>query len=297
MPKNVRPQKVKEDTEFGPKEEQYTSAPRYYSTPSQPSQLLIIILVVMSFLAGYLLAKVRSYEGNGAKVANQQTTDIQQQQVQQPTPVPISLDRIKKFFGDEYMHFGDANSKVLFVEVSDPSCPYCHVAGGQNPELAKQMGPTFQYDTDGGTYRPPVTEMRKLVDEGKASYVQIYANGHGNGELATQALYCAFEKGSYWEVHDKLMSNAGYTLINDQVQNNKANIPALVEFLADVTDSSNLQSCLESEKYKDNIARDSQDALSIGYQGTPHFIINTTIYGGAQNYSAMEGEVNKASGG
>lgn len=295
MPKNPRLHKLKEDTEFDPKEEQYTPAPRYYSAPSQSSQLLIIILVAMSFLAGYLLAKVRSYEGNGAKVANQPTTD--QQQAQKPTPVPLSLDQIKKFFADGYMHFGDANSRVLFVEVSDPSCPYCHAAGGKNPELAKQMGPTFQYDSDGGTYRPPVTEMRKLVDEGKASYVQIYANGHGNGELATQALYCAFAKENYWEVHDKLMSNAGYTLINDQVKNDKVNIPTLVNFLADVTDSNALQSCLDSEKYKENLARDSQDALSVGYQGTPHFIINTTVYGGAQNYSSMEPEVNQALGG
>jgi protein-disulfide isomerase len=91
--------------------------------------------------------------------------------------------------------FGKKDSKVLFVEFSDPSCPFCHVASGKNPELNKQAGAQFTMEKDGGTYVPPVPEMKKLVDSGKAAYVWLYANGHGNGELATKALVLCEGKG------------------------------------------------------------------------------------------------------
>ena len=52
--------------------------------------------------------------------------------------------------------FGKKDSKILFVEFSDPSCPFCHVAAGKNPELNKQAGAQFTMEKDGGTYVPPV---------------------------------------------------------------------------------------------------------------------------------------------
>lgn len=257
----------------------------------QPSNLLIILLIVVSFFAGYLFFKVKSLEkGNGTGAATQQALP----QGQQPAPAQtVSLDNVKKLFTTGYIHFGDANKKVLIMEITDPSCPFCHVAGGQNPELAKQMNSNFQYITDGGTYDPPVTEIKKLVDDGKASYAVIFGNGHGNGLLGMQALYCAFDKGKYWEVHSKLMSNAGYDLLNNKVLNDKKNIPQLVDFLSDAIDSGYLSDCLTSAKYEKTLARDQQLDPTFSFQGTPHFIVNTTIYGGAVNYkNGMEANVN-----
>lgn len=265
------------------------------SSPSQTpmfsnnvSYLLIILLMVASFTAGYLFLKLQSQ--NATTTAGTGTT---QQVEQQAPPTTVDIAKVKALFKDGFMRFGDANKKVLFVEVSDPSCPYCHVAGGKNPELAAEMSPQFKYESEGGTYQPPVEAIRKLVEEGKASYVQIYAPGHGNGELATQAMYCAHDKGNYWEVHDLLMSKAGYDLINDDVKNDKEKIPTLVEFLSTATDPTALQACLENGTHADKIARDTQLAQTIGYQGTPHFIINETIFGGAQNFTAMKDKVEK----
>lgn len=250
---------------------------------SQPSNLLLVLLIVVSFFAGYLFFKVKNLE------QNKNTTTAQQP----PAPPPVTIDQVKKLFSKGYTYFGDSKRKVLFVEVSDPSCPYCHIAGGQDPELSKEAGANFQYVTDGGTYKPPVTEMRKLVEQGKASYVQIYAPGHGNGQLATQAQYCAYDKDKFWEVHDKLMSKAGYDLINNTVKNDKANIPTLVSFLANEMDSNYLTSCLTTGKYEKNLTRDSQMAQTLGYQGTPHFIVNTTVFGGAQSWDTMDPVVKK----
>ena len=138
----------------------------------QNNTILYVILVVLVAALGFMFYKMNSLEKKLA-TANTQAT-----QQQAPPPTSVTLDKIKPLFAKGYVHFGDAKRKLLFVEVSDPSCPYCHIAAGQDPELAKQASSpqySFQYNTDGGTYDPPVTEMRKLVDEGKASYALIYA--------------------------------------------------------------------------------------------------------------------------
>lgn len=254
----------------------------------QPSNLLIVLIIVVSFFAGYLFFKVKNLEqGKGQ-------TQTAQAQPANPTTVP--LNKIKPLFANDYLHFGDANRKVLFVEVNDPSCPFCHVAGGKNPELSKQMNPQFQYVTDGGSYVPPVPEMKKLVDAGKASYVMLFGNGHGNGLLGAQSLYCAYDKNKFWEVHDLLMSNAGYDLLNNKVKNDKQNIPQLADFLTSAIDKDYLISCLQSGKYEKTLQRDQQADQTLYFQGTPHFLVNTKIFGGAQSFKTMESDVNAALG-
>lgn len=119
----------------------------------------------------------------------------------------ISLATIKGLFQKDLIKFGDGNTSILFVEFSDPSCPYCQIAGGKNATLLKS------FDKN-GTFVPPVPEMKKVVEAGKASYVLIYSPGHGNGEMGMKALYCAYEQGKFWEANDLLMSNEGYVLMN-----------------------------------------------------------------------------------
>lgn len=208
-----------------------------------------------------------------------------------PVAPTITLDKIQALFNEKAIVFGDKNSKNLFVEVADPSCPYCHVAAGKNPELNKQIGPKFTLVSDGGTYVAPVVEMKKLVDQGKAALVWIYSPGHGNGELGTKALYCAHEKGKFWPVHDKLMSNAGYTVLNDTVKNDKAKIGELATFLADATDAEQLKSCLESGKYDSKIGEDTAIAGGLGVNGTPGFFINTANFAGAYSWTEMQSAV------
>lgn len=221
------------------------------------------------------------------------TTEVQQQ-AQAPDNPTVSIDKVKSLFNGGGISFGNENSKLLFVEFSDPSCPYCHIAGGKNPELNKQVGKQFVLKADGGTYVAPVPEMKKLVDEGKASFVWIYTNGHGNGELATESLYCAKEKGKFWEAHDLLMSNSGYSLINDTVKNDRSKSPELAKFLSSVVDSSFMQGCLESKKYNAKIAENQNLASSMGVSGTPGFFVNETNFAGAYSFTDMQSVVSEA---
>lgn len=249
--------------------------------------VLVLLLIGFAFFTGILWQKVKNLEKSGAGTTTQPTAAI-------PTPPTISLNQVKDLFSKDLIKFGDENRKVLFVEISDPSCPYCHVAGGLNPTLNTQIGPQFKLVKDGGTYIAPVAEMKKLVEAGKASFVWIYFPGHGSGEMGTKALYCAYEKGKFWQVHDLLMTNKGYNLMNDTIKNDKAQSGKLADFLKSAVDSSFLKSCLDSGKYDARLQSDQQLASSLGLQGTPDFYINATNFAGAYNYKDMQSVVDAA---
>lgn len=246
---------------------------------------LLVITVGLSFLVGVLWQKVENIDKG--------TTDTTATQ-QAAAPKKVELSTIKDLFGKDLIKFGNADSKVLFVEASDPSCPYCHVAGGLNPSLNKQVGAQFTLVKDGGSYVAPVEEMRKLVDAGKASFVWIYSNGHGNGEMGTKALYCAYEKGKFWEAHDLLMSSAGYDLLNNVIKNDKTLSGKLADFLKSAVNPTDLKSCIDSGKYDARLVSDQSLAASLGVAGTPGFFVNDNNFAGAYSYKDMESLVASA---
>jgi protein-disulfide isomerase len=253
------------------------------------NRILIAVLVIASFFLGSLTNKIATIEKT---VPITQATDAQKTTAapQQPQAA-VTIATIKALFNNKNIVLGDKNSKNLFVEVSDPSCPYCSVASGQNPELNKQVGSQFIMVADGGTYVPPIPEMRKLVDQGRAAMVYIYFPGHGNGEMGTKALYCADEQGKFWEVHDKLMSSDGYNLLNNEVKNDKTKSQQLADFLSGVFDSTAMKSCLDSGKYDAKITKDTALARTLGVNGTPGFFINTTNFTGAYSWKDMQSAV------
>jgi protein-disulfide isomerase len=248
--------------------------------------VLVLLLLVASFFIGRLSAQVEALKkGVGTAPAVVPTA-------QQPTQPTVTQEQVKGLFDGKNITFGKKDSKLVFVEFSDPSCPWCHVAGGKNPEVTTQMGKTLS--TDGGDYLAPVPEMKKLVDQGKAAFVWVYANGHGAGEMGTKALYCANEKGKFWQAHDLLMTSAGYNLLNNTVKNDKTKSAALAEFLKGVVSYNDIKSCLDSGKYDDRISTDMGLAQQFGFNGTPSFFVNTTNFAGAYSFDDMRSVVEAA---
>jgi len=251
--------------------------------------VLVILAIGLAFFSGTLWQKVKNLEKGGG--AAQGTTTPQAAAPAQPT---VSLDTIKGLFDKDLIKFGDKEKKVIFVEISDPSCPYCQVASGLNPTLNSQVGAQFKLVKDGGTYVAPVAEMRKLVEAGKASFVWIYSPGHGNGEMGTKAFYCANEKGKYWEAHDLLMTEKGYDFLNNTIKNDKTKSGDLATFLKSAVDPVFLKECLDSGKYDERLTSDIQIATTLGYQGTPDFFVNATNFAGAFSYTDMKSAVDSA---
>ena len=268
------------------------SIPQVANNLIQP--VLIILIVIAAFFIGSLWTKVQILEKGGvvANSANTGTkTTATNDTAAQPAAETVTLTQIKDLFKKNVIKFGDANKKVLFVEIADPSCPYCHIAAGQNSELNKQVGDKFTLVADGGTYVAPVPEMKKLVDSGKAGFIYIYTPGHGNGEMGTKAMYCANEKGKFWDVHDLLMTNAGYELLNNTIKNDKAKSGEIAEYLKSAFDSEQMKTCLDSGKYDKRLGEDVAIASSLGVSGTPGFFVNATRFAGAYSYKDMESAV------
>jgi protein-disulfide isomerase len=259
----------------------------------KPSTFITTPVAIL--LSSFVISIAVLIHGGIIKIGGLTTTGTEAQQAAQPAQVApaqpqkptVTLDTIKALFNEKNLVYGNKDAKNLLVEVADPSCPYCHIAGGLNPELNKQVGTQFTLVTDGGTYVPPVPEMKKLVDSGKAAYVYIYSPGHGNGEMGVKALYCAQEKGKFWEVHDKLMTNDGYELLNNTVKNDKTKSGELADFLASVFNTADMKSCLESDKYDAKLSEDTATARSLGVNGTPGFFINETNFAGAYSWKDM----------
>lgn len=250
--------------------------------------VIIVLIAVVAFLAGRFSSNFELV--NKAKTTTGNTTATPTTTAAKPAQ-NVTLDQVKGLFKQGNIFFGDTSKKVLFAEVSDPSCPYCQVAAGKNPKLNAQIGDRFKLVSDGGTYVAPVPEMRKLVESGKAGYVWVYYPGHGNGEMAMKALYCAFDEGKFWQVHDKLNTAEGYDLINNQVKNDKTKADLLVNFLKSAMDSTKLSECLTSGKYDSRPTDDSAVGKALGVSGTPMFIVNTSVFAGAYSYKDMESVV------
>jgi len=262
---------------------------------------LFLATIALSFVTGMLYEKVSSLTRalgtstalGGSQQAQGDTRTTTTDQGGNTSAGTISKDKLKEIFNSDVIKFGKADAKIIFLEVADPSCPFCHIAGGLNPQLNAQVGDRFKLVSDGGTYVAPVPEMKKLVDSGKAAFVWIYTPGHGNGEIATEAFYCAYEKGKFWQVHDKIMTNEGYNLVNNVVKNDKSKSKELADFLSGVIDPGFLKSCIDSGKYDERLKKESDLARSIGITGTPGFYINDKIFRGAYSFSDMESVVNQ----
>lgn len=250
--------------------------------------MLVLIVIVMAGGLGYLFNEVKTLKSGGANA------NLAAQPAQQQAPPTIDLATVKGIFDKNVVKFGDNSKKLLFVEIGDPSCPYCHIADGKNPELASQVGSQFKYESEGGSYKPPVTEMRKLVDAGKASYAYIYFPGHGAGEMATKALYCAQEQGKFWATHDVLYTNKAYDFINNTVKNDKSKASELVKFIGNVVDSGKLTECLNSGKYDKRLTEDQDLASTLAVSGTPGFFVNDKRFDGAYSFSDMQSTVDEA---
>lgn len=254
----------------------------------------ILILVVALFaLAGFFLGSVWT-ENRMLKKGVTAGTQPEVTAPAVPAATAITQEMVSGLFDEGVITFGKKDSQVTFVEFSDPSCPYCHIAAGKNPDLNNSAGTQFKLKADGGSYEPPVPEMKKLVDAGKAAFVWVYSPGHGNGELASKALYCAHEKGKFWPVHDLLMSSKGYDLLNNTVKNDKAQATTLAAFTKSAMSESDMTKCLSSGKYDEVISRDTGIATKFGVSGTPGFIVNTQLFPGANSFVDMKSVVDAA---
>src|SRR6266550_430135 len=151
---------------------------------------------------------------------------------------------------------GSPNARVIVVEFSDFSCPFCREAEGTLGKLLVKYGAKVSL-----AYQDfPLREA------------------HPHAQSAAEASRCAGEQGRFWEYHDLLFGNASRQSRDDLLEN--ARKLAL--------DEKRFAACMDSGEYRQQVEQDVQVGVRIGLSGTPSFFINGIFLAGAQPASAFE---------
>jgi protein-disulfide isomerase len=185
-------------------------------------------------------------------------TDQQSQPSQQPS------EPSEQVSADDDPFKGDENAPVTIIEFSDFQCPYC-----------------------GRHYRETIPQIEEnYINTGKVKYVfrDFMLSFHPQAIPSALAAQCAHEQGKFWEYHDKLYDNQDSL----SIENYKV-------WAAELDlNTEQFNSCLDSEKYMDEIQKDFADGQAAGVSGTPGFFINGQKLVGAQPYSVFEAAIEAA---
>jgi len=160
---------------------------------------------------------------------------------------------------DDDAFLGDENAPVTIIEFSDYQCPFCERFWSETLPSIKS----------------------EYIDTGKVKFVyrDFPLNAiHPMAESAAVAAECVREKGkdkAYFEYHDKIFEN-------QQLLSNE-NLKKWAKELGYEIDT-----CLDSEKYLEEVNGDLLDGQALGVSGTPAFFINGIELSGAQPFSAFK---------
>lgn len=157
---------------------------------------------------------------------------------------------------DDDPFMGPADAPVVIVEFSAYACPYC--------------GRHFQQ-----TFEPLLENYGQYV---RYVYRDLPIINSAVSVEASLAAECAHEQDHFWEFHEALFAN----------QQNLSR-----QFYLDTATNLNLNlaeftTCLTEQRYLAEIQRDTDDALQIGFNSTPAFVINGYVHNGAQPYAYFE---------
>lgn len=171
----------------------------------------------------------------------------------------VDADGIEVGFTDEGRPYrGNPDAPVVMEEFSDYQCPFC----------GRFFAQTF----------PSINDNQIANGEVLLIFYDFPLNIHPQAPLAANAARCAGEQGAvaYWEMHDMLFSNIS------EWSHNQANtvFASYGEALELEMDAFN--SCLEENKYNEEIQADFELGLTRGVSSTPSFFINEQPLIGAQ---------------
>lgn len=139
---------------------------------------------------------------------------------------------------------GSKDAPITIVEFTDYQCPFCQrFHSATYPELKKNF-----------------------IDNGK---VRFYSRDlpldslHPNAFRAAQSGRCAADQGQFWKMREVMALNP-----------DKLDMDSLIGYAQDLKlDVPVFRSCIETEKYKSAVQSDVLEAMRVGADGTPAFVI------------------------
>lgn len=173
-----------------------------------------------------------------------------------PSPSPV-VAKIDVSIDDDPM-LGNKNAPVTIIEFSDYECPFC-----------------------GRFYIQTLPQIKaQYIDTGKVRFIyrDFPLSFHPSAQSAAEAAECVRDKGgdeAYFKYHDKIFENQA-----------QLSLPSLKIWATDL--GYNIESCLDSGKFKAEVQKDFNDGQVAGVQGTPGFFINGKSISGAQPFQVFQ---------
>jgi protein-disulfide isomerase len=170
-------------------------------------------------------------------------------ELRQRYPVKIALAPPRADVGaDDDPFMGPQDAPVTLVEFSDFQCPYCRSV----QSVLKRLMTAYH-------------GQLKLVFR-DFPLRQI----HPEAQKAAEAAQCANDQGQFWQYHDRLFA---VTELGGE---------ALKQYAVELgLDAEQFDTCLDSEKYSQEVQNDIDDAIAVGVNATPSFFVNGLPINGA----------------
>ena len=190
---------------------------------------------------------------------------LERQQAKAPQPQEEQVVKAKVNL-EGFAMLGSKKAPLTIVEFTDYQCPFCqrfHTTAF--PDLKKNY-----------------------IDTGKVRFYSrdLPLNFHPDAMRAAEAARCASDQGQFWRLRDVMGANP-----------NKLDMDSLVADATDLKmDVKAFRACVESEKYKSAVQTDVMEAMKIGANGTPTFMVGKStpngvdgeLMVGAQPYPMFE---------
>jgi protein-disulfide isomerase len=145
---------------------------------------------------------------------------------------------------------GSKGAPLTIVEYTDYQCPFClrfHLSA--YPDIKKNY-----------------------IDTGKVRFFSkdLPLDFHPNAMRAAQSARCAGEQGKFWELRETMSANP-----------DKLDMGHIMGFATDLKlDTQKFQDCVNSEKYKTSVQADVAEAMRVGANGTPAFVVGKSTGNG-----------------
>lgn len=222
---------------------------------------VIIIIIALVLIGGFLFlnrVKIKNQTQGPAPTATveeQVSPSVQSAATAQPSPTLTS----------GLPPLGSEAAPVKIVEYGDYQCPFCR-------KLFME------------------TELRlreDFVNKGLAVFYWKDFAFLGQESIWTAvAARCANEQGRFWDYHDLLFQRQGPENAGVFSKDNLKKLAASLNL-----DATAFNSCLDQEKYKDLVLKDTAEGQQAGVRGTPFLLIGDKKAEGAYPYEAIKAMV------
>ena len=150
---------------------------------------------------------------------------------------------------------GNPKAKITIIEFSDYQCPFCSRAESTIAQI-----------------------LDNYPNDVRLAFVHMPLPFHNNAAAAARAARAAQNQGKFWEMHEKLFNNQ-----------RQLDIDSLYQFAEELgLDMVRFDRDMDSDQTDAFIAQGMKDAEKFGISGTPSFLINGTVFVGAQPYEKFE---------